>query len=199
MARAPAYPVAINLFGSHAAHGAGARRRRPRRRSATASPQLLDLKVPDGLLAKLGAAAAPARDRASSRRARASGTPACQEIVWQGDEIDLDKLPDHHLLARGRRSVRHADHGDLQGPGARHSQRGDVPRAAAGQARRGHALAAPQDRAPSTCARDGRARGEDAGVHRRRRRSGRACTAPRRRCRPWWTSSSLPASCAARR
>jgi 4-hydroxy-3-polyprenylbenzoate decarboxylase len=85
------YPVAINLFGSM-------------RRMAMALgvddldevgariTHLLDLKVPDGLLAKLGLlprlleiARFPPRHR--------GGTPPCQEVVWRGAEIDLGQLP----------------------------------------------------------------------------------------------------------
>jgi 4-hydroxy-3-polyprenylbenzoate decarboxylase len=85
------YPVAINLFGSM-------------RRMAMALgvesldevgariTQLMDLKVPDGLLAKLGllprlleVAKFPPR--------RKGGSPPCQEIVWTGQQIDLAKLP----------------------------------------------------------------------------------------------------------
>jgi 4-hydroxy-3-polyprenylbenzoate decarboxylase len=85
------FPVAINLFGSM-------------RRMAIALgvdnldrvgeriTELLDLKVPDGLLGKLSllprlmeVAKFPPRTR--------SGKPACQEVVWQGDEIDLDRIP----------------------------------------------------------------------------------------------------------
>ena len=53
---------------------------------------LLDLKVPEGLLGKLSllprlleAAKFPPRVK--------GGTPACQETVWRGDEIDLRTLP----------------------------------------------------------------------------------------------------------
>jgi 4-hydroxy-3-polyprenylbenzoate decarboxylase len=85
------WPVAINLFGSM-------------RRMAMALgvdslddvgariTQLMDLKVPDGLLAKLGmlprlleVAKFPPR--------RKSGSPPCQEVVWTGRQIDLSKLP----------------------------------------------------------------------------------------------------------
>jgi 4-hydroxy-3-polyprenylbenzoate decarboxylase len=89
-ARSP-YPVAINLFGSM-------------RRMAMALgvqsldevgariTQLMDLKVPDGLLAKLGllprlleVAKFPPR--------RKRGSAPCQEVVWTGAEIDLARLP----------------------------------------------------------------------------------------------------------
>ena len=85
------YPVAINLFGSM-------------RRMAMALgveslddvggriTQLMDLKVPDGLLAKLGllprlleVAKFPPRRR--------SGSAPCQEVVWTGRQIDLSRLP----------------------------------------------------------------------------------------------------------
>ena len=86
-----AYPVAINLFGSM-------------RRMALALgtddldaigariTALLDLKVPEGFLGKLSLL--PRLLEVSKFPPRvASGTPACQEIVWQGDDIDLDRLP----------------------------------------------------------------------------------------------------------
>jgi 4-hydroxy-3-polyprenylbenzoate decarboxylase len=85
------YPVAINLFGSM-------------RRMAMALgvgdldevgariTELLDLKVPEGLLGKLSllprlleVAKFPPRRR--------SGSPPCQEVVWRGADIDLGKLP----------------------------------------------------------------------------------------------------------
>ncbi len=84
-------PVAINLFGSM-------------RRMALALEvdnldrvggritELLDLKVPDGIMGKLGLL--PRLFEVSKFPPRtSSGTPACQEIVWKGDEIDLDKIP----------------------------------------------------------------------------------------------------------
>jgi 4-hydroxy-3-polyprenylbenzoate decarboxylase len=86
-----AMPVAINLFGSM-------------RRMALALgvddldrvggriTELLDLKVPDGIMGKLGLL--PRLFEVSKFPPRtSSGTPACQEIVWKGDEIDLDKIP----------------------------------------------------------------------------------------------------------
>jgi 4-hydroxy-3-polyprenylbenzoate decarboxylase len=85
------YPVAINLFGSM-------------RRMALALgvhdlddvghriTQMLDLKVPDGVLAKLGMlprlleiAKFPPRKR--------SGIPPCQEVIWRGADIDVMQLP----------------------------------------------------------------------------------------------------------
>jgi 4-hydroxy-3-polyprenylbenzoate decarboxylase len=89
-ARSP-YPVAANLFGSwrrmsmalgvDALDDIGAR-----------ITQLLDLKVPDGILGKLGmlprlleVAKFPPRRR--------GGSPPCQEVVWTGSQIDLSRLP----------------------------------------------------------------------------------------------------------
>jgi 4-hydroxy-3-polyprenylbenzoate decarboxylase len=85
-------PVAINLFGSM------------RRMSLALGvddldtvgnriTQLLDLKVPDGLFAKLGLVSRLFEVSKFPPRTSSSGTPACQEIVWRGDEVDLDKLP----------------------------------------------------------------------------------------------------------
>lgn len=85
------YPVAINLFGSM-------------RRMAMALgvddldsiggriTQLMDLKVPDGFLGKLSLLPRLLELSKFPPRTK-SGTPSCQEIVWQGDEIDLDKIP----------------------------------------------------------------------------------------------------------
>lgn len=86
-----AYPVAINLFGSMSrmAMSLGVERLDDHGDRIT---KLMDLKVPEGFLGKLQllprlleVAKFPPR--------MASGTPACQEVVWQGDEIDLDKIP----------------------------------------------------------------------------------------------------------
>ncbi len=86
-----AYPVAANLFGSH-------------RRMATALgverlddhgdriTKLLDLKVPEGFLGKLQLL--PRLLEVAKFPPRVKEGPApCQEVVWRGDEIDLDKLP----------------------------------------------------------------------------------------------------------
>ena len=85
------YPVAINLFGSM-------------RRMAMALgvddldvigdriTALMDLKVPDGFLGKLSLLPRLLEVSKFPPRTR-SGTPSCQDIVWQGDEIDLDKIP----------------------------------------------------------------------------------------------------------
>lgn len=85
------HPVAINLFGSmkrmsmalgvESLDEVGAR-----------ITQLMDLKMPDGLIAKLGmlprlleVAKFPPR--------RKAGSPRCQEVVLTGKQIDLTKLP----------------------------------------------------------------------------------------------------------
>jgi 4-hydroxy-3-polyprenylbenzoate decarboxylase len=83
--------VAINLFGSMRrmalalgvddldAHG---------RRIA----ELLDLKVPEGLLGKLGMV--PRLFEVSKFPPRVkSGAAPCHEVVWRGDEVDLDRIP----------------------------------------------------------------------------------------------------------
>src|SRR5262245_66140848 len=85
------WPVAINLFGSM------------RRMSMALGVEnldhigdritkLMDLKVPDGLIAKLGLV--PRLLEISKFPPRhAKGTPPCQEIVWRGNEIDVMQLP----------------------------------------------------------------------------------------------------------
>ena len=86
-----AFPVAINLFGSM-------------RRMAIALgvtnlddvgariTQLMDLKVPDGIVAKLSLIPRLLEVARFPPRVKA-GAVACQEVVWQGNQIDLRKLP----------------------------------------------------------------------------------------------------------
>ncbi len=85
------FPVAINVFGSM-------------RRMAMALgvddldaiggriTQLLDLKVPEGFLGKLSLLPRLMEVAKFPPRVK-GGAPACQEVVWRGDEIDLDRLP----------------------------------------------------------------------------------------------------------
>ena len=85
------YPVAINLFGSM------------RRMSLALDVDnldtigsritgLLDSKVPEGFFGKLSLLPRLLEISKFPPRLK-SGTPACQEVVWQGDDINLDKLP----------------------------------------------------------------------------------------------------------
>ena len=85
------YPVAINLFGSM------------RRMSLALGvddldqvgariTKLLDLKVPEGLMGKLSLL--PRLLEVSKFPPRMVGSPApCQDVVWRGDDVDLDRLP----------------------------------------------------------------------------------------------------------
>ena len=86
-----AIPVAINLYGS-------------RRRMELALgverldevgdriAEMVDLKVPSGLLGKLAMLPKLAEMAKFPPRVR-SGSAPCQEVVWRGDEIDLDRIP----------------------------------------------------------------------------------------------------------
>lgn len=86
-----AHPVAINLFGSmtRMALALGVERLDEHGDRIT---KLLDLKVPEGFLGKLQLLPR-LMEVAKFPPRMASGTPACQEVVWRGDEIDLDRLP----------------------------------------------------------------------------------------------------------
>ena len=86
-----AFPVAINLFGSM------------RRMSLSLGvaclddigariSQLLELKVPEGLVAKLALLPRLLEVGKFPPRTRRGGAP-CQEIVWRDAQVDLDKLP----------------------------------------------------------------------------------------------------------
>jgi 4-hydroxy-3-polyprenylbenzoate decarboxylase len=88
--RAP-YPVAINLFGSmrRMAMALGVRDLDEVGQRIT---QLMDLKVPDGLLAKLGLVPR-LLEVAKFPPRRRSGLAPCQEVVWRGSDIDVMKLP----------------------------------------------------------------------------------------------------------
>ncbi len=86
-----AYPVAINLFGSmrRMAMALGVE---DLDAVGTRITQLMDLKVPDGFLGKLSLLPRLLEISKFPPRTK-SGQPSCQDIVWQGDEIDLDKIP----------------------------------------------------------------------------------------------------------
>src|SRR4051812_17942765 len=85
------YPVAINLFGSM------------RRMSLSLGvddldeigrriTEMLDLKVPEGIMGKLSMLPRLLEIGKFPPRIR-SGKPACQEVVLKGDDVDLGKLP----------------------------------------------------------------------------------------------------------
>ena len=86
-----AYPVGINLFGST-------------RRMAMALgvsdldtigariTELLEMKVPEGFVAKLSLLPRLLELSKFPPR-RHDGRAPCHEVVWRGDEVDLDKLP----------------------------------------------------------------------------------------------------------
>jgi 4-hydroxy-3-polyprenylbenzoate decarboxylase len=86
-----AFPVAINLFGSMRRMGLalgvtdlddiGAR-----------ITQLMDLKVPSGLVAKLALVPRLLEVARFPPRVK-GGAAACQEVIWQGTQVDLRKLP----------------------------------------------------------------------------------------------------------
>ncbi|HEY2849013.1 MAG TPA: menaquinone biosynthesis decarboxylase [Gemmatimonadaceae bacterium] len=85
------YPVAINLYGSmkRMALSLGVQDLDEHGARIT---KLLDLKVPQGLLGKF-ALLPRLMEIAKFPPRTKGGTPACQELVWRGDEIDLNKLP----------------------------------------------------------------------------------------------------------
>ena len=85
------YPVGINLFGSmrRMSLALGVERLDEHGDRIT---KLLDLKVPEGLLGKLSLLPRLMEVAKFPPRMK-SGKPSCQEIVWRGDEIDLDRLP----------------------------------------------------------------------------------------------------------
>ena len=85
------YPVAINLFGSmrRMSMSLGVERLDEIGDRIT---QMLDLKVPQGLVAKLSLLPRLLELGKFPPRVK-GGAPPCQEVVLRGDEIDLRKLP----------------------------------------------------------------------------------------------------------
>ena len=86
-----AYPVAINLFGSmrRIAMALGTEDL-----DATGAriTELMETKVPDGVLAKLAMLPKMLEVGKFPPKVK-SGRGACQEVVWRGSEIDLSKIP----------------------------------------------------------------------------------------------------------
>ncbi len=85
------FPVGMNLFGSMSrmAMSLGVERLDDHGDRIT---KLMDLKVPEGIMGKLSMLPRLMEVAKFPPRMK-SGTPPCQEIVWAGDEVDLDKLP----------------------------------------------------------------------------------------------------------
>ncbi len=84
-------PVGINLFGSMRRMGISLGVERLDEIGGRIS-ELLNLKVPDGLLGKLSMLPKLAEVAKFPPRTR-SGRPPCQAVVMQGDEVDLSSLP----------------------------------------------------------------------------------------------------------
>ncbi|HXI20270.1 MAG TPA: menaquinone biosynthesis decarboxylase [Gemmatimonadales bacterium] len=85
------YPVAINLFGSMRRMCLGLGVADLDEVGGRIS-ELLELKVPEGLMGKLAMLPKLAEVAKFPPRTR-SGRPPCQEVVWRGDEVDLDRIP----------------------------------------------------------------------------------------------------------
>jgi 4-hydroxy-3-polyprenylbenzoate decarboxylase len=86
-----AYPVGINLFGSmrRMAMALGVERLDEVGGRIT---DLLQTKPPEGIIAKL-AMLPRLMEVAKFPPRKATGSAACQEVVWQGAQVDLNKLP----------------------------------------------------------------------------------------------------------
>ena len=85
------FPLGINLFGSMSrmAMSLGVERLDDHGDRIT---KLMDLKVPEGILGKLSMLPRLMEVAKFPPRMQ-QGTPPCQEVVWRGDEVDLDQLP----------------------------------------------------------------------------------------------------------
>jgi 4-hydroxy-3-polyprenylbenzoate decarboxylase len=85
------YPVAINLYGSMRRMTLALGVERLDEVGARIS-EMLEMQVPEGIVAKLALLPRLLEMGKFPPRVR-SGAPACQEIVWRGEEVDLAKLP----------------------------------------------------------------------------------------------------------
>jgi 4-hydroxy-3-polyprenylbenzoate decarboxylase len=87
-----AFPVAMNLFGSMRrmclALGVG-----HLDEIGTRITEMLQMKVPEGLLAKLALLPRLLEVGKFPPRIRHTGTAPSQHVVWRGDEVDLRRLP----------------------------------------------------------------------------------------------------------
>ncbi len=85
------FPVGMNLFGSmtRMAMSLGVKDLDDHGDRIT---RLMDLKVPEGIMGKLSMLPRLMEVAKFPPRMK-SGTPPCQEVIWKGDEVDLDKLP----------------------------------------------------------------------------------------------------------
>ena len=85
------YPVGINLFGSmrRMAMSLGVESLDDHGARIT---QLLETKPPEGILGKLSLLPRLLEVAKFPPRLK-GGAPACQEVVWRGDDVNLDKLP----------------------------------------------------------------------------------------------------------
>ncbi len=84
-------PVGINLFGSMRRMCLGLGVERLDDIGGRIS-ELLNLKVPEGIFGKLAMLPKLAEVAKFPPKTR-SGRPSCQEVIWQGDEVDLRQLP----------------------------------------------------------------------------------------------------------
>lgn len=85
------FPVAINLFGSMKRMCLALGVQHLDEIGGRIS-ELLNLKVPDGIFGKLAMLPKLAEVAKFPPRTR-GGKPSCQEIVWTGEQIDLDRIP----------------------------------------------------------------------------------------------------------
>ncbi len=86
-----AFPVAINLFGSMTRMSLALGVKHLDEHGARIT-ELLNLKVPDGFVAKLGLLPRLLEVTKFPPRVK-GGAAVCQEVVWRGDEVDLDRIP----------------------------------------------------------------------------------------------------------
>ena len=86
-----AFPVAINLFGSMSRMALALGVRELDEIGARIT-QLMDLKVPDGIVAKLSLIPRLLEVARFPPRVK-GGSPPCQDVIWQGNQVDLRRLP----------------------------------------------------------------------------------------------------------
>ena len=172
------FPLGINLFGSDRRMGMALGVESLDEIGDRLS-EMLKLEVPDSLMGKL--AMLPMLKEMASFPPRGVRSGACQEVVLQGDDIDLSALPVITCWPDDGGPYITLPLVITKDPGEWNPERRDVPDAGAGSEYDGDALAAPQGGRASFRAGQAK-RGEDGGCCRSRGRSGydvqRHCAAP---------------------
>lgn len=138
-------PVLANLFGTphRVALGMGADSISELRRIGHLLARLKEPEPPKGIkdVLDLGGLVKSLWDMAPKER----GSAPCQDVVWEGSDVDLSRLPIQHCWPR-HRAAHHLGPGHHQGSEQEAPEPGHLSPAGAGSEQGHHALAGPSRR-----------------------------------------------------